>query len=81
MPDEWIQCSERLPQTSAWYSVIKGFLIGDGTEESSLWFGDIGNGNHFYIYEAPKRDDIPLGQRIHEMDCLVNAWKYKSDKH
>jgi hypothetical protein len=75
MSEKYIQCNERLPQTSAWYSVIKGFLIGNGTEESSLWFGDIGNGNHFYIYESPKRNNIPLGQGILEMDCLVTAWE------
>lgn len=77
MINEWIQCKERLPQISGWYSVIKGFLIGEEIEESSLWYGDIGNGNHFYVYESPKREDFPLGHRMLELDCLVTAWKQK----
>jgi hypothetical protein len=77
MGNEWVPCCEKLPQTSGWYSVLKGFLIGDGEEESLLWYGDIGNGNHFYIYESPKRENVPLGQRVLELDCLVTAWKPK----
>jgi hypothetical protein len=77
----WIPCSERLPENSDWYLVTKSFLIGDGNEVSLLWYGDIGNGYHFYCEELPVRENIQLGKRALEFDCLVIAWQPKPEKY